>query len=70
MQVKIQSKGWTKLGLQYFKAMTISFPSFLQTKKKKKKTDAAAAESNDLIEKNLHLLAACPSSLKEIVAIF
>jgi hypothetical protein len=68
MQVKIQSKGWTKLGLQYFKAMTISFPSFLQTKKKK--TDAAAAESNDLIEKNLHLLAACPSSLKEIVAIF
>jgi hypothetical protein len=69
MQVKIQRKGWTKLGLQYFKAMTISFP-FISRNQKKKKTDAAAAESNDLMEKNLHLLAACPSSLKEIVAIF
>ena len=36
MQVKIQSRGWTKLGLQFFKAMTISFPSFLETKKKQK----------------------------------
>jgi hypothetical protein len=44
------------------------FP-FISTNQKKK-TDAAAAESNDLMEKNLHLLAACPSSLKEIVAIF
>ena len=46
------------------------FPFISTNQKKTKKTDAAAAESNDLIEKNLHLLAACPSSLKEIVAIF